>query len=352
MHRLPVRLAVGLALSLAAAFAAEPAKEKSPGDVAAEAFFKIRDDKNATLDGARLQQLQKSGFDFLLTYPTHPRANSVVTALANFGGTIRDKKQQALRDYWGTSLNYEIVNRRTKSDASDEVRAIIGSLDAAYAGFVARTATSRDSLDTYRAKIDRVAELEGGTRYLPNHERDYIHTLMLVGGKQAETHARKLIDSGDQKLAAVGQEELNLIELGRTPLELKVPTLDGKGFDAAALRGKVVYFMFWSSTNEASVKEIAEQQADYKRLQKVGVEIVTVAHDTDRAALEKFVKRKGYAWPVIFDGQGNKGEFSDKLNVRNVPAGVIFNQQGTLVRAGVKSNQLAAEVIKLGIKGK
>ena len=354
MHRSLTLAAVGLAMILAGPLSAQskPAKEKSPGDVAAEAFFKLRDDKDAKLDGARIQQLQKSGLDFLVAYPTHARAGSVITALANFGSTIKDKKLLPMRDYWGSQLNYEILNRRTKSDATDEAKAVLGSLDATYAGYVARTATSRESLDTFRSKIDRLTDMEGAARYLPGLERDYIHALQNTSGKQAEAQATRLMENRDKKIAAVGREELNLIQLSQQPLELKTATLGGGEFDAAPLRGKVVYFVFWSTTNEASIKELAALQDLYKSYQKLGVEIVTVAHDTDQAALAKFVKDKGYAWPVLFDGQGDKGAFSDKVNAHSLPVSALFNQQGTLVRTGVKASQLESEFIKLGIKGK
>jgi hypothetical protein len=351
MHRL-LMLAVGLALSLATPFAAEPAKGKSSGDLAAEAFFKLRDDKDATVDGARIQKLQKVGLEYLTTYPTHPRVSSVINALAGFGSTLKDKKQQPMRDYWGTSLNYEIINRRTKGDVTDETRAVLAALDAAYHGYIARTSTSKETIENFRGKIDRLAELEGGARFLPSQERDFVHVLLMVNGKQAEAQCRRLMESRDQKLAAVGQEELNLIELGRSPLELTATALDGREFDAAALRGKVLYFVFWSSTNEASVKELAPLVDLYKPYQKLGVEIVTVAHDADRESLAKFVKAKGYAWPVLFDGAGVKGTFSERVNAKSLPASALFNQQGTLVRTGVKTSQLEPEVIKLGIKRK
>lgn len=276
----------------------------------------------------------------------------MISALAGFGATLKDKKQQPIRDYWATTLNYEIISRRTKSEVTDDARAALAALDAAYNGALARAALSKETLETFRAKIDRLKETEGGARFLPTQERDYIRVLTSISVKQAESQARKLMASADKKLAAVGQEELDLIELGRTPLELKAPTIDGKGFDAAALRGKVVYFLFWSASNEASVKELADLKDDYKRLQKAGVEIVTVCQDTDRAVVEKLAKDKGYAWPIVFDGQGGKGELSDKLNVRSVPTGALFNQQGTLVRVGVKGSQLTSEVTKLGIKTK
>ncbi len=349
MKRLLVSLIAGLAVGLACSFAAEPTKEKSPGDIAAEAFFKLRDDKEAKLDATRIQKLQQTGLDFLAAYPTHSRAGNVVTALANFGGTIKDKKLQPMRDYWGSQLNYEVLTRRSKSDATDEVKAVFGSLDATYAGFVARTAASRDTIETFRSKIDRVADLEGGARYLPALERDYIHALLMTGTKLAEAHATKLLASSDKKIAAVAREELNLIELGKQPLAIQAATLDGQGFDTAAMQGKVLYFVFWSSTHEGSVKELAALQDFYKQYQKLGVEIVTVSHDTDRAALEKFVKARRYAWPVIFDGEGSKGELSMKLNVKNVPASALFSKQGTLIRTGVKSNQFDVEMLKLGI---
>jgi len=352
MNSLLVRLTAGLALSLACSFAAEPAKGKSTGDVAADAFFKLRDDKEAALNLARIQQLQVAGLGFLATYPTHARAGSVINALANFGSTIKDKKLVTLRDYWGSQLSYEIVNRRTKSDVTDDVRLVLASLDAAYAAYEVRTAGSRGRPDNFRAKIDRLAELEGSARFLPGHEREYIRVLLPLNAKLGEAQARNLAASPDKKLAAVGQEELNLIEISKQPLELTATALDGSAFDAAQLRGKVLYFIFWATTNEASLKELAALEDFYKPYQKLGVEIITVAHDTDRAALAKFVKGQGHAWPVLFDGQGSKGEFSGRLNVRNLPSSALFNQQGMLVSTGVKSDMLAPEVIKLGIKQK
>ncbi|MDI1247319.1 MAG: TlpA disulfide reductase family protein [Lacunisphaera sp.] len=354
MNRLLARLAAGLALSLAFTFAsaAEPAKGKSPGDVAAEAFFKLHGDKEAPLNAARIQQLQAAGFGFLTSYPTHSRAGSVINALVTFGSTIRDKKLAPLRDYWGSQLNYEIVNRRTKSDVTADVGLVLASLDAACVGSVVKTAGSREKLDNYRAKIDQLAELEGSMRFRPAHERDYIQVVYTLNAKAGEAQARKLAGHPDKKLAAVGQEELNLIELAKGPLELKADTLDGRGFDAAQLRGKVLYFIFWSTTDEASQKDLTPLKDYYKPYQKLGVEIITVSHDTDRAAAEKFMKDKGYVWPVLFDGRGTKGEFSMKLNIAKLPGSALFNQQGLFVSNTVRTSKLEPEVMKLGIKRK
>jgi peroxiredoxin len=288
----------------------------------------------------------------LTDYPTHGRASSVISALVNFGSTIRDKKLAPMRDYWGSQLNYEIVNRRTKPGISDDVQLVMTALDASYAGYEAKTTNSREKLDNYRGKINQLAELDRRLRFLPGLEREYVQLVYTLNMKLGEAQARKLAAHPDKKLAAVGQEELNLIEMAKHPLELKAASLDGREFDAGQLRGKVLYFLFWSTTNEPSQKELASLKDYYKPYQKLGVEIITVAHDSDRAAVEKFVKAKGYIWPVLFDGQGAQGEFSAKLNIVKLPGSALFNQQGMFVGNTVRADKLESEVIKLGIKRK
>ncbi len=350
MNRLLCLLALSVTLNLIPTLAAEPAKGKSPGDSAADAFFKQRDDKEAALTAARIGQLQAAGLNFLTNYPTHARAGSVINALAGFAGTIKDKQLAAMRDYWVSQLNYEIVNRRTKFDVPDELRLVLASLEAAIAGNEMKAVGSRDRLESFRGKIDLLAAMEGSGRFLAGHERDYVHVLLGASPKLAEAHANKLLASSDKKVVAMARDELQLMEMRKQPLGLKFTALDGREVDVAKLRGKVLYFIFWSMANEASLKELAELKDFYKPYQKLGVEIITVTHDTDREAVAKFVKDKRHLWPVLCDGEGSKGEFSASLNARTLPASALFNQQGMFVATGVRSNRLEPEVIKLGIK--
>ena len=68
---------------LAAAKAAK-APEKSPADLAGEAFGKLYSDKEAKLSQERFTQVIAAGLDFLTKYPTHWRANNVIKDLAFF----------------------------------------------------------------------------------------------------------------------------------------------------------------------------------------------------------------------------------------------------------------------------
>ena len=355
MHRIrTLTVALAICFFCAGAFSApaKPAKEKSAGDVAAEEFFKLRDAKEAVPSPARFAEVIKSGFSYLTQYPTHGRVNNVISSLATFGTTIKDKKLAALRASWSSLLQYEILRQGGSDKLDDDAKAAFKALSAAAAGSTVRDAVTRENVEAFRDKIDRLAEMPGAARFLSEQEKSYLEVVEFMNPAAAEKQGQKLLAHPDKKVASMAQDELNLMKLRHQPLELKFSALDGREVDTAQLRGKVLYFVFWSTTDEVSLKDFAELKDFYKPYQKLGVEIITVSHDTDKAALAKFVTDKRYAWPVICDGEGAKGEFSASLNVRKLPASALFNQKGMLVATGVRSSKLEAEVIKLGIKQK
>ncbi len=355
MHRFRILcLALAACTLIAGGLSAQPkpAKEKSPGDIAAEEFFKLRDNKEAAPTPARFVEIINSGLSFLAKYPTHSKVSSVISSLATYGTTIRDKKLAALRASWLSRLQYEILRQGGSDALSEEAKTAFKAMGAAAAGAAARDNMSRETIDAYRDKIDRLAEMPDPSRFLAEQEKGYLDMLRMLKGDGAEKQAQKLRTHPDKKVAGMAQDELNLMAMRKQPLELKFTALDGHEVDVAQMRGKVLYFVFWSTTNEASTKDLAELKDFYVPYQKLGVEIITVSHDTDKDAVTKYVKDKHWAWPVLFDGQGNKGEFSAKLNARNPPASALFDQNGILATTGVRSSKLEAEVIKLGIKKK
>lgn len=354
MHRfrlLCLALAAGTLFAGALSAQPKPAKEKSPGDIAADEFFQLRNSKDAPTP-ARFVELINSGLGFLAKYPTHGRVNAVIDSLATYGTTIKDKKLAALRASWMSRLQYEIIRQGGGDKLSEEAQTAFKAAAAAAAGNTVRDAVTKENVETFRDKIDRLAEMPGAGRFLSDQEKSYLEVLEFVNAASAEKHAQKLLNHPDKKVASMAQDELNLITMRQKPLELKFSALDGSEVDTAQLRGKVIYFVFWSTTNESSTKDLAELKDFYKPYQKLGVEIITVSHDTDKEAVAKYVKDKKFAWPVIFDGQGSKGEFSLSLNARKLPASALFNQKGILAATGVRSSKLEPEVIKLGIKRK
>ncbi|MGE0348721.1 peroxiredoxin family protein [Hydrogenophaga sp.] len=68
--------------------------------------------------------------------------------------------------------------------------------------------------------------------------------------------------------------------------ELRGTTLDGRPFDLAALRGKVVMVLFWSTDCAVCRDKMPELRANLKGWQGRPFELVGVSTDRDRAAIE------------------------------------------------------------------
>jgi peroxiredoxin len=273
-----------------------------------------------------------AGLSYLTKYPTHGRVNEAIRELAFFGMAI-DSKQPALRASFSSNLKLEVTNLRFKEGMSDPAKAVLAGLDAAVADYDARTAYSADNLNTLREKIDTLAETPGGGRFLLERERSYAHIAIVNGGGQrAEAHLKKLLEHKEKPVAAMAQEELNIVNARKEPYALKFTGFDGKEVDLEKLRGKVVGLYFWSSANKGSMDRLEALKQLHSDYRKKGFELVTVSYDKeeDRAKLEKAIKDNRVAWPVYFDGKAAKGEFGTKLNVTGVPRFLLFDQKGIL----------------------
>lgn len=307
------------------------APPKTPGDLAFDAFNKIRNEPGK-MDQARFQRVIASGLAYLTEYPTHGRVSDAIRDLAFFGGNI-DRKLTALRTSFASLLKLEVTNYRYKEGLSDPAKAVIAALDAAVADFDVRESPTGDNFTTLREKIDTLAQTPGGARFLVDRERSYTHLFLFSSNiPRAETHLKKLLEHPEKPVAAMAREELNIVEVKKEPYGLKFTALDGKDVDFAQLRGKVVALYFWSSTNGASTKNFDQLKQIYSDYRKRNFELVTVSYDKpeDREKLTKFIKDSRVTCPVYFDGNGAKNDFSPKLNATSVPRLYVFDQKGML----------------------
>ncbi|HEX2852835.1 MAG TPA: TlpA disulfide reductase family protein [Opitutaceae bacterium] len=346
-------LSASLACCLVHAADSKPAPQKSPADEAAAEFFKLRDAKDVAPSPERFQKVLTAGMTFLVQNPTHKNVGAVINSLSTFGMTMRQKGQGPQRAAWLAQLKYETLNQRLKDGASDEVKTAIAALDAGIAGMEVREAFNRDNLSNYRDKIDALAQMPGGGKFLLAQEAGYVEVLKNTKMSQAEEHLKSLQAHPDKKIAEMATDELNLIQILRQPYELKFTAVDGQEVDFAKLRGKVVLLSFWSAKNEKSTKEQEELRQLHWNYKKRNFEVVGVACDkeADREAMMKYLKDNKVAWPQYFDGQGTKNEFGQKLGVKNIPANFLFDQKGMLVATGVRIDKMEPDLKKLlGIK--
>ena len=230
-----------------------------------------------------------------------------------------------------------------------ETQAAVAALEAAVRDSETREIFTKDNLDTLREKIDKVASMPGGGRFLVDRERSYVEILTKgMGPPVGEKYLRKLTEHTEKGVANWARTDLAILEIKKAPYELKFTALDGKPCDVATMRGKALALVFFTAGNEASVKNLATVKAMaglYKR--ELAVVAVSFDKENEREKMEAVVKTNKLSWPVYFDGKEAKNDWAPKLNVTRVPAIALFDQKGILLTNNQRADRLEAEVKRL-----
>jgi thiol-disulfide isomerase/thioredoxin len=141
----------------------------------------------------------------------------------------------------------------------------------------------------------------------------------------------------DPDIAQAAKSGLELMELRDKPLELSFTTVDGKKFNLADLRGKVVLVDFWATWCPPCVEEVPQLVETYEKFKDRGFEIVGISLDNDKSALEKFTAENKMAWPQFFDGKGWDNELAQRFKIQSVPTMWLLGKDGKLVDPAPRS---------------
>lgn len=321
------------------------AAEKSPGDVAYETFAKVRDSRDAKPNADHFGKLGQAGIDFLIQNPTHRRAASVILRSVDH---LPGRENQQARAQWLAQLRLAVVHATFDASLGNDAKAALFALDAAIAGAEVRDRPMRDNVATYRERIEKLAKQPGGQRFLGDQEMNFAAFLATTNLRAARGHLEKLAAGKDKRTADRARDELNLMEVREKPLELQVATMDGKTVDFAQLRGRFVYLVFFSTEGKDVLADLSALKEAYASLSRKELEVVAVCCDAieDRTKVEAFLKKAKLRWPVVHHGKPQADDFAHKLNVRTLPAGYLFDPNGTLARAGLGMRALGGELRK------
>lgn len=113
------------------------------------------------------------------------------------------------------------------------------------------------------------------------------------------------------------------------PLPLRFVALDGRRIDLNEWRGDVVviaFFSTWSEPSKAGLRELllAVGKAG------AGARFVAVSLDTERAALEAFVRSQKAKFPVAWDGKGWNGPLIQTLGINALPTTWLLDRSGVV----------------------
>ncbi len=158
----------------------------------------------------------------------------------------------------------------------------------------------------------------------------------------------ELRNSADAPAEAKERAEALLTRLNLVghPPQIQFTALDGRDVDTAKLKGKVVLVDFWATWCGPCVGEIPHVKEAYEKLHDKGFEIIGISFDSDKAALEKFVKSKELPWPQYFDGKGWANKFGVRFGIQSIPAMWLIDRKGNVVDTNARDD-LAGRVQRL-----
>jgi thiol-disulfide isomerase/thioredoxin len=164
--------------------------------------------------------------------------------------------------------------------------------------------------------------------------------------EKADALLRQFAQDKDPRVATEAKRRVMIKDLSKKPLELKFTTVDGKDFDMAKLRGKVVLVDFWATWCGPCRMELPNVIGTYKKLHDKGFEIVGISLDRDKNALLQFIKQKELSWPQYYDGGAWENKVSAKYGINAIPAQWLIDKRG-IVRSTNARADLEDQVTKL-----
>lgn len=143
--------------------------------------------------------------------------------------------------------------------------------------------------------------------------------------------------AGCLSLCTASGPVLAAAETGQPAPPLSGPALDGRGFDLAALRGKVVIVNFWATWCVPCRTEMPALDAFYRRYHDQGVEMIAISADRprDRRDVVKAMQTMAYPAAMLRDIAANGFGAPEAL-----PVTYVIDQTG-VVRAAFRADQMA-----------
>ncbi|MEI6233783.1 MAG: TlpA disulfide reductase family protein [Planctomycetota bacterium] len=136
------------------------------------------------------------------------------------------------------------------------------------------------------------------------------------------------------------------LDLVGKPLTLKGTTLDGKPFDLAQLKDKVVLVDFWATWCGHCVGDIPHLKRCREAFGAKGFEIVAISADEERTELTEFLATQKLPWINLYENNG-KHPALDEFGITAFPSSMLVGKDGLVVALDLRDEELTNELKKL-----
>ena len=234
---------------------------------------------------------------------------------------------------------------------SDSLQASITALQSRYDGFRAEKKFRSASLvnDTLRRQQEKLRELT--TTFLnANDNLIAAYTVYSnIAMREANlTETRRLYSTlgrGAQATQYGRMIEERITRLAKTEGGALAPDFtltdpNGNAVTMSSVKGKIKIIDFWASwcgpcrLNNPALRKL------YDELHPLGLEIIGISLDTNKAAWEKAIEKDGLTWINVSSLKGWKCDLIRLYNVTGVPALFVLNENNEIIATGLRGEQL------------
>lgn len=234
---------------------------------------------------------------------------------------------------------------------SDSLQASITTLQSRYDGFRAEKKFRSASLvnDTLRRQQEKLRELT--TTFLnANDNLIAAYTVYSnIAMREANlTETRRLYSTlgrGAQATQYGRMIEERITRLAKTEGGALAPDFtltdpNGNAVTMSSVKGKIKIIDFWASwcgpcrLNNPALRKL------YDELHPLGLEIIGISLDTNKAAWEKAIEKDGLTWINVSSLKGWKCDLIRLYNVTGVPALFVLNENNEIIATGLRGEQL------------
>ncbi len=140
-----------------------------------------------------------------------------------------------------------------------------------------------------------------------------------------------LMISATAAAQGIEPDETTLVQAGMDVPRFTVEMLDGTHVDIADLKGKVVLVNFWATWCRFCVAELAVVEAGImERFKDTDLVFIAISRGETKATVEKFMKQKGYTFPVGLDPDET---IFNKFATTGIPRNFVIGRDGKIAMA-------------------